>query len=101
MADARIKTQPNLEDISIAGVCLQVDSPIPLETTVRIIHGKGELGGKVKHCVFHEIGYFVGIEFDPGSRWSAKQLKLQRLLDPRELVLHTIDRELRTRSIVH
>jgi hypothetical protein len=95
------KSAANLEDISLAGACLQVDSPIPLGTTVRITHAQGELAGTVKHCVFHEIGYFLGIEFDPGSRWSAKQLKLQHLLDPRELVLQTIDRELRTRSRAH
>ena len=82
----------NLEDISLSGACLQVDAPIPMQTAVRITHAKGELAGIVKYCVFREIGYFLGIEFDSDSRWSAKQFKPQHLLDPRRLVLRTLNR---------
>ena len=87
------KNAANLEDISSAGVCLQLDSPIPLETTVRIIRSQGELAGTVKHCVFHEMAYFLGVEFDAASRWAVKQLKPKHVLEPRELVLHTINVE--------
>ena len=86
----------NLEDISLSGACVQVDAPIPLGTPVRIAHGKGELAGYVKYCVFREIGYFLGIEFDPGSRWSLKHFKPQHLLDPRRLVLRSINRVVRS-----
>jgi hypothetical protein len=76
----------NLEDISLSGACVQVDSPIPIETTLRISYPKGELQGRVCYCVFREIGYFLGIEFEPGFRWSMRQYRPQHLLDPRRLV---------------
>ncbi len=76
----------NLEDISLSGACLQMDRPIPLGSELRIAYPSGELAGKVKYCVFREIGYFLGVEFDPGSRWSQRHFRPQHLLDPRRLV---------------
>jgi len=76
----------NLEDISLSGACLQVDRPLALGTALHITYPNGELAGKVKYCVFREIGYFLGIEFDPGSRWSQREYRPQHLLDPRRLV---------------
>lgn len=75
----------NLEDISLSGACLQLDQAIPLRTVVRISHPKGYLIGQVKYCVYREIGYFLGVEFEPGSSWSRKQFKPQHLFDPRRL----------------
>jgi hypothetical protein len=82
----------NLEDISLSGACLQVDRPVPLGTKFRITYPNGLLNGKVKYCVFREIGYFLGIEFEPGSLWSQRSYRPQHLLDPRRLVNRTIDR---------
>jgi hypothetical protein len=82
----------NLEDISLSGACLQFDQPVPLQTELRISYPKGELTGKVRYCVYREIGYFLGIEFAPGSRWSAQHFRPQHLLDPRRLVIRTINR---------
>ena len=82
----------NLEDISLSGACLQFDQPIPLQTDMRINYPKGQLLGKVRYCVYREIGYFLGIEFDPGCRWSARHFKPQHLLDPRRLVLRSVNR---------
>jgi len=76
----------NLEDISLSGACLQVERPVPLGTSFRISYPSGELVGTVRYCVFREIGYFLGIEFDPGNRWSQRQYRPQHLLDPRRLV---------------
>lgn len=76
----------NLEDISISGACLQVDKPIPLQATLRITYSKGELHGRVCYCVYREIGYFLGVEFEPGFRWSLRQFKPLHLLDPRRLL---------------
>jgi len=76
----------NLEDISLSGACLQVDRPVPLDTPFRISYPNGELMGTVKYCVFREIGYFLGIEFEAGSRWSQRHFRPQHLLDPRRLV---------------
>ena len=82
----------NLEDISLSGACLQVDRPVPLGTPYRITYPKGVLVGKVKYCVFREIGYFLGIEFEAGSRWSRSDFRPQHLLDPRHLVNRTTER---------
>lgn len=76
----------NLEDISVSGACLQVERPIPLGTAVHISHSKGELSGVVKYCIFREIGYFLGVEFDANSRWSQEEFKPRHLLDPRSLL---------------
>jgi hypothetical protein len=86
----------NLEDISLSGACIQVESPIPIETTVRISYPKGELQGRVCYCVFREIGYFLGIEFEPGFRWSMRQFRPQHLLDPRRLIHRGPSRPVKT-----
>ncbi len=82
----------NLEDISLSGACLQFDQPIPLQTDLRINYPKGELTGKVRYCVYREIGYFIGVEFEPGCKWSQRHFKPQHLLDPRRLVIRSINR---------
>ena len=86
------KTVANLEDISLSGACLQMDSPIPLETQVSISHSKGELQGMVRYCVYREIGYFVGLKFEDGSKWTQRLFRPQHLLDPRRLVLRATNK---------
>ena len=86
------RTVANLEDISSSGACVQVDSPIPIDTELRISYPRGELQGRVCYCVFREIGYFLGVEFELGFRWSLRQFRPQHLLDPRRLVSRTISR---------
>lgn len=86
------KSLANLEDISLSGACLQVEAPIPLHTIVRIAYPKGGLQGTVRYCVYREIGYFLGIEFEAGSRWSQRQFKPQHMLDPRRLVIRSVNR---------
>jgi hypothetical protein len=75
----------NLEDISLSGACLQIEEDIPLQTVVSIVHANGGLQGRVRYCVFKEIGYFLGVEFDPGYRWNAREFRPMHLLDPRRL----------------
>ena len=82
----RVETA-NLEDISSSGACLQMEIPIAVGTPVRIKHGKGLLSGRVRYCVFREIGYFVGVEFEPGHKWTQKQFRPMHLLDPRRVGL--------------
>jgi PilZ domain len=82
----------NLEDISLSGACLQVENAIPLQTDLRICYERGELLGKVRYCVYREIGYFLGVEFDAGNRWSQQQFKPRHMLDPRRLVIRTVNR---------
>src|SRR5262249_17879326 len=82
----------NLEDISLSGACLQVERPVPLGSSIRIAYPTGELLGRVKYCVFREIGYFLGIEFDPGNRWSQRSYRREHLLAPRRLVARAANR---------
>jgi hypothetical protein len=82
----------NLEDISVSGACVQVDAPIPLQSNLRISYPKGELQGRVCYCIYREIGYFVGIQFEAGVQWSVFQYKPQHFLDPRQLVLKAVSR---------
>jgi hypothetical protein len=88
----------NLEDISLSGACVQMDHPVPLQTTLQINYPKGELQGRVCYCIYREIGYFLGIEFDPGYRWSQKIFRPQHLLDPRRLVNRAAQRAIRQAS---
>ncbi len=81
----------NLEDISLSGACLQMEKPIHLNSTVRITYPSGELTGRIRYCVFREIGYFLGIEFDPGCRWSQKEFQPQHMLDPRRLLINDVE----------
>lgn len=79
----------NLEDISISGACLQLDKPVPLNTLLRISYPKGQLQGTVRYCVYREIGYFIGLQFEEGAGWTRKMFKPQHLFDPRRLLPRT------------
>src|SRR5260370_38396374 len=70
-----------LEDISASGACVELDGPIPHNTTVRVYHAKGQLQGCVKYCVYRDIGYFVGLQFEAYSKWSRKAFLPQHMLD--------------------
>lgn len=75
----------NLEDISSSGACLQLEEDVPVHALVTVSHENGEFQGRVRYCIFKEIGFFLGLEFDPGYRWNARQFKPMHLLDPRRL----------------
>jgi hypothetical protein len=79
------KSVANLEDISVNGACLQMETEVPADTVIRITHAKGELAGTVKYCEHRDFGYFLGIEFQEGGKWSLRHFRPQHLLDPRRL----------------
>lgn len=76
----------NLEDISASGVCLQVEVDIPLNTKIAMSGPKGDYMGQVRYCVYREIGFFVGIQFEAGSKWTRRHFKPMHLFDPQRLV---------------
>ena len=78
-----------LEDISISGACLQLDSAVPIGAEVHWKSPRQEFAGVVRYCVYREIGYFVGVEFSPSSKWSKKMFKPQHLLDLQQLAQHS------------
>jgi len=75
-----------LEDISPSGACLQFEAAVPLGVEIHWASPKREFAGYVRYCVYREIGYFVGVEFDPTSKWSKKAYKPQHLLDLKRLM---------------
>jgi len=75
-----------LEDISPSGACLQLEAPVPLGTEICWTASRRKFHGQVRYCVYREIGYFVGVEMETGSRWSRRAFRPQHLLDLRELI---------------
>ncbi|GIU75554.1 MAG: hypothetical protein KatS3mg004_2641 [Bryobacteraceae bacterium] len=76
----------NLEDISFSGACLQLETKVPVGAPMRITYAKGEYSGVVRYCMFKDIGYFVGVQFEPGCKWDEREFRPQHLLDPRTLM---------------
>ena len=75
-----------LEDISASGACLQLETAVPLGAEILLACPKHEFVGYVQYCVYREIGYFVGLEFNASSKWSKKAYKPQHLLDLHQLL---------------
>jgi hypothetical protein len=75
-----------LEDISTSGACLQMETDVPLEAEIHWKSPQKEFAGRVRYCVYREIGYFVGVKFEPESRWSKETYKPQHLLDLQQLI---------------
>ena len=65
-----------------------LDGPIPLGAEVHWQSPKREFRGRVRYCVYREIGYFAGVEFRRSSKWSRKDFKPQHLLDLEQLMAH-------------
>ncbi|HTU48713.1 MAG TPA: hypothetical protein VMF91_26865 [Bryobacteraceae bacterium] len=82
----------NLEDISLTGICLQMEGLVPEGTLLSMQYGDGQLVGTVRYCVFRDNAYFLGIRFEEGCRWSTRHFRPEHLLDPRELVEQAIQR---------
>ena len=70
-----------LEDISASGACLQLETPLPLGVIVHWRSPKQQFSGCVRYCAYREIGYYIGVQFDPASKWSKRAFRPQHLLD--------------------
>ena len=91
----------NLEDISLTGVCLQVEQPMPAGTAIVVQYGDGELLGTIRYCRHQDTGYFLGVELAEGSRWSSLHYKPEHLLDPKDLVENAMSRRSADKSKVN
>ena len=78
-----------LEDIARSGACLQLESPLPLGVEIGWDSPRQSFTGRVRYCVYREIGYFAGVEFSESSRWSKKNYHPQHLLDLERLATNT------------
>ena len=72
----------NLEDISPSGACVLLEEPLPVATSVVLICRRSRFRGTVKYCVHHEVGYFAGVQFEAGQKWSRELYEPKHLLDP-------------------
>ena len=74
-----------LEDISGSGACLQLEVPVPAGAEVECGFPYRRFRGRVRYCEYRETGYFAGIEFAPGTRWTRAAYKPGHWLDPSRL----------------
>ena len=80
-----------LEEISLDCACIQTEAPMQEGTVLRLVWSGCtyycELEGKVVQCQYrHQLGYFVDVEFVPGSEWCAETYAPAHLWDPASLV---------------
>ncbi len=76
----------NLEDISPSGACVQFEERVPAGAAICLTLGRHKLHGRVMYCEQNEIGYFAGVRFEAGQKWSRKLYKPKHLLDPAKIV---------------
>ncbi len=69
-----------LEDISTGGLCLKMETPVAPGTSVAVLYPGGHYRGRVKHCETQMGWYFIGVEFEPGYRWTKDQYQPEHLL---------------------
>lgn len=84
----------HLEDISLSGACLSLETTVIRDAAVAIRYGDGELKGTIQYCLYRDGSYFLGIKFTEGCKWSSKHFKPEHMLDPRALVTRAMDRRL-------
>jgi hypothetical protein len=82
----------NLEDISLSGICLQVEGAVLPGTQMSIGYGDGKLVGTVRYCTFRDGGHFLGIQLEEGCKWSTRHFRPRHLVDPQKLVEQVLAR---------
>ena len=82
----------NLEDISLCGMCLQLEAPLLPGSRVRVLYSAGELSGVVRYAVCRDSAHFVGVQLDADCKWSTEEFVPQHLLDPRDLLHRVLGR---------
>ena len=80
------RTTGILEDISASGALPSVGDGRAGGRADRWRSPEREFTAYVRYCVYREIGYFVGVEFNADSQWSKKVYRPQHLLDLKKLM---------------
>jgi hypothetical protein len=75
----------NLDDVSSGGACIVTDDPVPVGAPMVITCHADKFLSKVRHCTQHGLGWLVGVEFEPDSRWQTAMSRLGSLVDPRSM----------------
>ena len=76
----------NLDDLSPGGVSLQLDCPLPPGTPVEFTHPGAKVSGEVRYCNPTELGWIVGVQFGPDSRWNPMACPPEHVLDPTSIL---------------
>ena len=61
-----------LANISPSGASVQSERPLKLGSTLSLGYQNKVFVSTVKHCVKQGAVYLLGIEFQPGNRWSPR-----------------------------
>jgi hypothetical protein len=75
----------NLEEIWSQGAVIQMDSPLPAGTRVRLELEDCDYSGQVDACEFQKIGHYITLRFVGGDKWSPDIYTPEYLLDPAAL----------------
>ena len=70
-----------LDDISAAGARLRIDEALPVETPILVQHPKASYRGRIKYCIYEQDGYYAGVAWDDGYRWSKTDFEPSHLLE--------------------
>jgi hypothetical protein len=71
-----------LENISASGACVQAEVPVSEGSHVSLSCRSATFLGCVRSCYLRDDGYFIGIAFDEGHKWSKARFQPEHLLDP-------------------
>ena len=69
-----------LEDVSLGGVSISLNIPIPVGTGARIHTRDFEGQVAIRYCELGDYGYLVGVEFADGYRWDEGKWEPAHLL---------------------
>jgi len=86
LEDDAVDLTANLEDISPSGACLQLEQAVAPGARISLQLGRHRFTGVIRYCVHQPLGYFAGVQFDEGQKWSRRIYKPKHLLDPARLV---------------
>jgi len=75
----------NLEDISPSGACLQFEELVARGARVTLRLGHYKFRGQIRYCILTGLGYFAGVQFEAGRKWSRELYEPKHLLDPTKL----------------
>ncbi len=70
----------NVQDLSLAGMGILVQEPLPVGAPISISYGYGELGGTVRHSAQVPDGTLIGVEFDEASKNSILHFQPELLI---------------------
>jgi hypothetical protein len=71
-----------LESISVGGLGVIADDPLPVATDVTISYGDGGLSAVVRRCQPFADRYAIGVEFVGNSKVGSLRLQPEMLLWP-------------------